>query len=314
VPEEDDENNVDGIDLAIGVPDDIQLQQLKDNEIDITYDGSAPLGSDVPAVGNDPAYEGRFFSTVDSAVDYGVFRTDKAPLDNLQLRQAINYAVDRDAMIRIYGGELSRSPWSELLSANLMGDAEGIPSYEFDAAKAEELIAESGVETPIPITMAHFQDAPGPDLAAQVKENLDAVGFDVTLQGLSADVFYGFLADAASDYDIALASWGQDYEDAITYFGPLLTCPGGTPTGSNYSFFCDEEFDARVAEISEMDTGEERAAAWSELAIETGKEKAPWWTVTNRRKLSFVSERVGNYIWGTGKQFYFAKYFIKDAG
>ena len=80
---------------------------------------------------------------------------------------------------RIYGGELSRKAHSELLPENLMGDTD--PTYTLDPAKAEELIAESGVETPIPITMAHFQDAPGPEIAASVKENLDAIGFDVTL-------------------------------------------------------------------------------------------------------------------------------------
>ena len=62
-----------------------------------------------------------------------------------------------------------------------------------------------------------------------------------------------------------------------------------------------------------MPVGEERTQAWADLAVETAKEKAPWWTVTNRRKVSFVSDRVGNYIWGTGKQFYFANYFIKES-
>ena len=67
VPEEANENNIDGIELAIGVPDDIQLAQIKDNELDITWDGSAPGGSDVPAVANDSAYDGRFFSSPDAA-------------------------------------------------------------------------------------------------------------------------------------------------------------------------------------------------------------------------------------------------------
>ena len=113
--------------------------------------------------------------------------------------------------------------------------------------------------------------------------------------------------------EVAVAGWGQDYSDAITYFGPLLTCPDGEPTGSNYGRFCDEEFDADVQEISEMPTGKERATAFAELSFNTMKEKAPWWPLTNRRKVSFVSDRVGNYMWGPGKQFYFGSYFIKDA-
>ena len=315
VPEGANENNIDGIELAIGVPDDIQLAQIKDNELDITWDGSAPSGSDVPAVANDSAYDGRFFSTPDAAVDYGIFRTDKAPFDNVELRQAVNYAIDRANTAKIIGGELSRSPWSEILAENLMvgSEDEAGEVYTFDPDKAQELVDGSGVETPIKVTVAHFADDPAPAIAAAVKENLDAVGFDVSLTPLSADVYYGFLADKESDYDLAVAGWGQDYSDAITYFGPLLTCPDGEPTGSNYGRFCDEEFDASVQEISEMADGPDRAAAFAELSTSTMQDKAPWWPLTNRRKVSFVSDRVGNYIWGPGKQFYFGTYFIKDA-
>ena len=109
VPEEDFENNVDGIDLTMGVPDDIQLTQIKENDArhhaTTARRRSAPTSRPSPAT---PQYEGRFFSTADSSVDYGIFRTDKAPFDDVALRQAVNYAVDRDAIIRIYGGELSR--------------------------------------------------------------------------------------------------------------------------------------------------------------------------------------------------------------
>lgn len=315
VPEEANENNIDGIELTIGVPDDIQLAQLKDSEIDITFDGSAPIGSDIPAVANDPAYEGRFFTVADAAVDYGIFRTDKAPFDNVKLRQAVNWAVDRENFAKIIGGELSRSPWSEILSANLLvgsSDDKG-EVYTLDVDQATKLVEESGVATPIDVTLAHFADAPAPQTAAAIKENLDAIGFNVTLTPLSSDVYYGFLADPASDYDMAVAGWGQDYSDAITYFGPLLTCPGGTPTGSNYGQFCDDEFDAAVQDISEMPDGPDRVKAFADLSVSTMEEKAPWWPLTNRRKVSLVSERLGNYIWGPGKQFYFATYFLKDA-
>ena len=315
VPEDADENNIDGIQLTIGVPDDIQLAQLKDNKIDITWDASAPVGSDVPAVANDPAYKGRFFSVPDAAVSYGIFRTDKAPFSNVKLRQAVNYAVNRSNIVKIAGGELLRSPWSEILSSNLLVGSQDDKGevYTQDLAKAKQLVTDSGVATPIKITLVHGADAPAPDQAASIKENLDAIGFDVTLTPLTADVFYGFLADEKSAYDIALAGWGQDYADAITYFAPLLTCPDGTPTGSNYGRFCDPAFDAEVQKISEMPTGPDRVKAFADLSYNTMKDKAPWWPVANRRYVSFVSTRVGNYIWGPGKQFYFAKYFIKGA-
>jgi oligopeptide transport system substrate-binding protein len=315
VPEESDENNIDGIELSIGVTDESQLGQIKNNELDLSYDGGAPTGADIPAVGNDPAYEGRFFSTADASVDYGFFRADTEPFNNVELRQAANWAIDRENIVRILGGELSRSPWAEILPANLMEGSEGEDGavYTFDPDKAEELVEASGVETPIDVKLVHYADPPAPAMAAAIKENLDAVGFNVTLEPQSADVIQGFLSEEQSDYDLAFIAWGQDYSDAITFFGPLLSCPGGEPTGQNYGRFCDEGFQGSLEEISQMPTGAERTEAMANLSTETQRDLAPWFSLTNRRKVSFVSDRVGNYIWGPGKQLYFGSYFLKDA-
>ena len=305
VPEVADENNIDGFELQIGVPDDIQLAKLKNNEIDITFDGSAPNGSDVPAVANDPAFKDRFFSTPDAAVDYGVFRTNKAPFDKVELRQAVNYAIDREAIVKIIGGSLSRSPWSQILSQNLLAD-QPTDLYEYDPAKAQELLKTAGVAAP-EVTLVHFADDPAPEVAASVKENLEAVGFKVKLKGLSADVFYGFLADPKSNYDMAIAGWGQDYSDATTFYVPLLSCG----SGSNYGQWCDKAFDAKVQEINLLPPGADRTAQYAQLSTDTALNSAPWWTVDLRRKVSFISTRVGNYVWGPSKQFYFGSYFIK---
>jgi peptide/nickel transport system substrate-binding protein len=307
VPQEANENNIDGINAAIGVPDETQFAQLKNNELDMTFDGSAPTGSEIPATANDPAYKSRFFSTPDAAVDYAVFKTDKAPFDNVMLRQAVNYALDRDAIVKVIGGKLSRSPWSQILSQNLLAD-QPTDVYTMDVEKAKQLVKDSGVPTPINITLANFSDAPAPQVSAAMKEALEAVGFKVTVKALSADVYYGFLADPKSDYNIGVAGWGEDYADAITYFGPLLLCG----QGSNYGQFCDKSFDSKVDEINQLPPGADRTSQFAQLSTDTSKNLAPWATLDLRRKISFISDRLGNYVWGPGKQFYFGSYFLKD--
>ena len=176
-----------------------------------------------------------------------MFRTDKPPFDNPKLRQAVNYAVDRTQNSKIIGGALKREPWSQLLSSNLMADQPtDIYPNTPDVDKAKALVAESGVATPIKIELVHFAEDPAPQQAQAIKESLDAVGFDVTLKAVSSDAFYGVLDDDTAPWSIGLAGWGQDYSDAITFFRPLLSCPGGKPTGSNYGNFCDAAFDAKI--------------------------------------------------------------------
>ena len=180
-----------------------------------------------------------------------------------------------------------------------------------DVDKAKQLIQESGVPTPINIELAFQTPPPGPEEAAGVKEQLEAVGFKVTLKGLSPDVYYGYLQDNKSPWALAVAAWGQDYNDAITYFKPLLSCPGGTPTGSNYSRFCDPAFDKAMNDINALPPGPDRAAKFAQLSTDTTKNQVPWWQIVNRRQLNLISTHVGNFIWGPGKQWYFATYFVK---
>ncbi len=310
MPETADENNIDGLDADVATPNDIATQKLKDNQLDIG-DG-AIIGSDVPAIAQDAQFKDRYFSTPDAAIDYGVFRTDKAPFDNPKLRQAVNFAVDRTQNAKIIGGKLKREPWSQLLSKNLMADQPtDIYPDTPDVEKAKALVAESGVATPIKIELVHFAEDPAPQQAQAIKESLDAVGFDVTLKAVSSDAFYGVLDDDTASWSIGLAGWGQDYSDAITFFRPLLSCPGGKPTGSNYGNFCDAAFDAKIDEINKMPVGDARTAAWAQLSTDTATNQTPWWVMDNRRVVNLVSNRVGNFIYGPAKQYYFGEYFIK---
>jgi peptide/nickel transport system substrate-binding protein len=223
------------------------------------------------------------------------------------LRQAVNYAIDREAIVKIIGGTLSRSPWSQILSENLLA-GQSPDVYAMDVAKATQLVKDSGVATPINITLANFADNPSPQVSASMKETLEAIGFKVTVKALSADVYYGFLADPKSEYNIGIAGWGQDYADAITFYGPLLLCG----QGSNYGQFCDEGFDAKVAEINALPAGADRDGQFAQLSTDTAKNLAPWATLDLRRKVSFISNRLGNYVWGPSKQFYFGSYFLTD--
>ena len=99
MPEEADENNIDGIDVDRRSPGDIQLQQLKDNELDIAMEAAPSSAPTCPALAQDEQFKDRYFSTPDAAIDYGVFRTDKAAV-----RQ-------REAPP---GGQLRRRPDAEL--------------------------------------------------------------------------------------------------------------------------------------------------------------------------------------------------------
>ena len=164
---------------------------------------------------------------------------------------------------------------------------------------------------PIPITLAYSSDGASPDMAASVKESLDFVGFDVQLKGLASAVFSAYLDDPSSPYNLAWFGWEQDYPDAITFFRPLLTCPGGVPAGANYGRFCDQALDARVAATNHLAPGAERNAAFARLSTDTMRTSAPGWPIASERSANLVSSRVGNYLWGPTKLIYLSRVFLR---
>ena len=188
VPEDAAENNIDGVDIEIGVAPDIQLLRIKGNQLDLTLNDSVVVGSDVPAIANDPQYADRFFSTPTAGVYFGIFRVDRPPFEDPRLRQAVNLAIDRAQLVKIRGGEIAASPWSQILPANFLAD-EPVDVYPAtpDVEGAKRLVASTGLDTPIKFTLVIESSRTAvPADAQSVKEALAAVGFDVALQVPSA--------------------------------------------------------------------------------------------------------------------------------
>ena len=90
-----------------------------------------------------------------------------------------------------------------------------------------------------------------------LKQDLEAVGFTVDLQGLQSAEFFGGAVYEPTARDISSTYWSADYPDAQDYFSTNFIC------GSflNISHFCDASIDADLAATEAMPFGAERDAA-----------------------------------------------------
>ena len=126
----------------------------------------------------------------------------KAPFDNVLLRQAVNYALDRDVLIEAGLNGFAEMPASLLGPLDLGFDESGREISVYDPDRARELIAESGVETPVAIELAYENNRFWPQLAELIAADLEAVGFDVTLDRLDAGSFWGKVGDGQTQLSI----------------------------------------------------------------------------------------------------------------
>lgn len=287
------ENLIDGIDLAIAVPSATQLAQLVEDELDLSLDGSAPNAAALGSVLDEPALRPRLFSTPAETLVYLALRADRAPLSDERLRRAINLAVDRRALARILGGDIAASPWSALLPADLLGDHPARP-FRRDPAAARALVRRAEPPAGPRLLLTSPADATSTAIAERVERDLERVGFRVARTVVTTSEYAAYVADPGSDYDLAVSTWGPAFGDASTVLGPLLVC-GRT---DNLGGFCDADADARYAEVAAAPLGASRDARFAAFAADLGREQVPLAVLVERRWVSLVGSRVGNYRWG----------------
>jgi peptide/nickel transport system substrate-binding protein len=155
---------------------------LSDSAARVTAISSGTVGAieDVPYI-DVPTLEGTV--DVESVQSFGtlfmMFNTDKAPFDDVRVRQALFYALDTKKMVDnglLGNGEVATS----FLPKTHPNYNEASTTYAYDPAKAKKMLADAGVSN-LSITLLTTDTGWVSDIAPLIKEDLDAIGVSTTL-------------------------------------------------------------------------------------------------------------------------------------
>ena len=231
---------------------------------------------------------------------YTVLNTRVPPFDNIDVRRAINFAVDRDRITEILGGEAAARPTCQQLPPNFPGYQPYCPYtmnpgpegswFGPDIEEAKRLIRRSGTAgMNIVIEIVPWQSQANADLLGDYLIGmLKELGYRGRVLPLSND-FY----DRRTEFHMAVDAWGEDYPAASNFITPFLTCDAYWVPSSG---FCDPDIDATIRRATEMQVDDPAAAGvlWAEIdrAI---VDQAPYVWLVSTSGVGFVSERVGNY-------------------
>ena len=181
-------------------------------------------------------------------VAYLTMQTEKPPLDNPKVRQAIYLAIDKATLIKVgYAGHAQ--PAKSMVPPAMWGHDDSLVDHEFDRARAKQLLQEAamegGFELPLALDLSVMAQArpylPQPAaIAGFLKDSLREIGIEAEIT--PRDVNQHFDALMAGKHELGLAGWNSDNSDPDNFLYSLLDPDNISAAGNNLSRWRHDRF------------------------------------------------------------------------
>jgi len=234
-----------------------------------------------------------------------VLNTRVAPFDDVRVRRALNYGIDRRAVVRGAGGRSAAAATCQILPPNFPGYVRYCPYGAPDLRTARRLVAASGTRgMRVKVrTLTFLVPAVRPVVAL-----LRRLGYRASLTASSNGLAYSELVtDSRSRVQAGTFYWAADYPSPSNFLEDLLSCAAFVPRSAdnlNVAEFCDPAIDARMRRAERAQAVNPQLAdrqwARAERAV---VDAAPWVPLFNPRSVALLSRRAGGHrfspIYGT---------------
>jgi len=237
-----------------GNPDKMTIDIIGDPGVALTrvlqgkddYDFQQPPSDRLADLQNNHADQIKLYTPANTY--YYFMNTRIPPFDNVKVRQAVNYAIDREALVRIYGG--LATPTENVLPPTYP-QYKKLNLYPHNLAKAKQLVKEAGATgADVTIWTSNNTTRRAPQAGAYLQDVLKSIGFKTTLKTINAAIYWTTVGAQATKAQIGFADWYQDYPHPLDWFDVLLNGNRITEThNNNYSNFDDSAVNAKIEQL-----------------------------------------------------------------
>lgn len=276
----------DAIDYDFGLEDEAEVTAIQNGQADWTFD--APPADRLGELG--ARYAAQVHLNPAFALWFLPMNTRLPPFDDLRVRQALNLAIDRSAIVKLFGGERLAQPSCQILPPGLPGYRPYCP-YPLDLPRARQLVAESGTVGQT-VTLVIDDSPVARSIGTYLLDVLHDLGFGARLRSLSSNVQFTYIQNTGNRVQASLTTWYADYPSAANFLGGIFGCSAfrpGSDASPNISGFCDPALDARLR--AALAHGDPPGLAAVDRAM---TDQAPAVILFNPRYIDFVAARVGN--------------------
>lgn len=228
---------LDALTIQVGVTPDVALLRLEKGEIQLM--GDPPPGADWSRITSDAAWKNRLERSPQVNTTYIAINTTAKPFDNLKVRQALNYAIDKQHIVQLLNGRATVA--NQILPPLMPGFDPSYTGYEYNVDKAKQLLADAGFPNGFETSIECISVDPQPKLCESFQQDLAKIGIKLTINTLAAP---NVIDDAGNGKTPLVWSgglaWTQDYPDPDDFYSPILGCGSNVPGGWNWSRYCNE--------------------------------------------------------------------------
>jgi ABC-type transport system substrate-binding protein len=257
---------LDGVDVVIGVSDQLAWFKYQRGEIDVSGIPSAEFAR----VTADARYRPLLLERTTLRTQYVGLNCALAPFDQLLVRQAMNLAIDRRRLLDLLDGRGVVA--NGILPPDMPGYDASLPGYRHDPAAARARLEEAGLGKGLGVTMWASRDEGSMRIAQSIQQDLAAVGVALAFK----PVDFPALVEAVRHpgmVQLFLLGWEADFPDPSNFLTVLLH--SRSRDTNNNTFFSDPTVDRLLDDAEPVLDPKRRFALFHEAEVRI-VEQAPW--------------------------------------
>ena len=230
-------------------------------------------------------------------VAYLAYNTSVAPFDNVNVRKALNMAINKTAILdAVYQGtgQMAKNP----IPPTMWSYNDAVVDDAYDPEAAKKMLDEAGVSGlsmkvwAMPVQRPYMPNAQR--AAELIQADFAAVGVTVEIVSYEWGEYLKKSTEKGRDGAVILG-WTGDNGDPDNFMGVLLGCAGAVDGGSNRAQWCDPAFDELIQKAKVAAEPADRTALYEQAQV-IFKEQAPWATLGHSTVTMPMSTKVSGYV------------------
>ncbi|MCJ8519876.1 ABC transporter substrate-binding protein [Rhizobium tarimense] len=228
-------------------------------------------------------------------VAYLAYNTTQAPFDKVEVRKALNKAINKQAIVdAVFQG--MATPAKNPIPPTMWSYNDAVEEDEYDLEAAKKMLQDAGVENlsmkiwAMPVSRPYMLNARR--AAEIIQDDFAKIGVDVEIVSYEWAEYLD--RSKAKDRDGAvMLGWTGDNGDPDNFLDTLLGC--NAVGGNNRAQWCNEEFNELVTKAKTVSDQEERAELYEQAQV-VFKREAPWATLDHSLSIVPMRKEVTGFV------------------